>query len=177
MRLTLNPHPASHPSAAASIEVEIARDAASTLALRYRVTGSIGDLRMPPVAAPERSDGLWQQTCFEAFVRAPSGAAYHELNFAPSTRWAAYRLSGYRSGMVDADISPPRIAVRSDEGWFQLEVEVDLGFLGDAPWQLGLSAVIEETSGRKSYWALAHPPGEPDFHHEDCFALQLPPAA
>jgi hypothetical protein len=37
--------------------------------------------------------------------------------------------------------------------------------------------VIEERNGRKSYWALAHPPGEPDFHHPACFALELPPAA
>ena len=27
-----------------------------------------------------------------------------------------------------------------------------------------------------SYWALAHPPGKPDFHHPDCFALELPAA-
>ena len=46
----------------------------------------------------------------------------------------------------------------------------------NASWRLGLSAVIEDTSGGKSYWALAHPPGKPDFHHADCFALELPPA-
>jgi hypothetical protein len=46
----------------------------------------------------------------------------------------------------------------------------------DAPWLLGLSAVIEEMNGRLSYWALAHPPGKPDFHHADCFALELPAA-
>jgi hypothetical protein len=23
---------------------------------------------------------------------------------------------------------------------------------------------------------LAHPPGKPDFHHSDCFALELPAA-
>jgi hypothetical protein len=40
-------------------------------------------------------------------------------------------------------------------------------------WRLGLSAVIEETNGRKSYWALTHPPGQPDFHHSDCFAAEL----
>ena len=34
---------------------------------------------------------------------------------------------------------------------------------------------IEEQDGRKSYWALAHPPGKPDFHHPDCFVLDLPP--
>ncbi len=43
------------------------------------------------------------------------------------------------------------------------------------PSRLGLSAVIEETDGTKSYWALAHPAeGPPDFHHPDCFALTLP---
>jgi len=39
---------------------------------------------------------------------------------------------------------------------------------------IGLAAVIEELDGTKSYWALAHPPGAPDFHHADCFALTLP---
>jgi len=42
------------------------------------------------------------------------------------------------------------------------------------PWSVGLSAVIEEIDGTKSYWALRHPPGPPDFHHPDCFALTLP---
>jgi hypothetical protein len=45
-----------------------------------------------------------------------------------------------------------------------------------APWLAGLSAIIEEADGTKSYWALAHPPGAPDFHHPDCFILELPPA-
>jgi hypothetical protein len=29
--------------------------------------------------------------------------------------------------------------------------------------------------GTKSYWALAHPQGKPDFHHVDSFALTLAP--
>jgi hypothetical protein len=40
--------------------------------------------------------------------------------------------------------------------------------------RFGLAAVIEETSGRRSFWALAHPPGKPDFHHADCFTLEVP---
>jgi len=39
---------------------------------------------------------------------------------------------------------------------------------------IGLSAIIIEAHGTKSYWALRHPPGPPDFHHPDCFALTLP---
>jgi hypothetical protein len=35
--------------------------------------------------------------------------------------------------------------------------------------------VIEDQSGGVSYWALAHPPGKPDFHHADGFALEFSP--
>ncbi len=53
-----------------------------------------------------------------------------------------------------------------------LPAELDL----DRTWMIGLSAVIEELDGRKSYWALAHAPGKPDFHQRTCFVLQLPAA-
>lgn len=42
--------------------------------------------------------------------------------------------------------------------------------------QAAICAVIEEADGTKSYWALAHPPGKPDFHHADGFVLELEPA-
>jgi len=134
---------------------------------------------MPTVTAPTRTDGLWRHTCFEAFVRASPGAAYYELNFAPSTQWAAYRFSGYRGGMrVANEIGAPGFEVETNGEGCGLRVSAELdrlpGLPGDGAWRLGLSAVIEETSGRKSYWALAHPPGKPDFHHSDCFALELP---
>ena len=45
----------------------------------------------------------------------------------------------------------------------------------DTNWELGLSAVLEEKDGTKSYWALAHPnPEKPDFHDPGCFAAHLP---
>lgn len=49
----------------------------------------------------------------------------------------------------------------------------DFAFATDC--DVGISAVIEELDGTKSYWALAHPPGKPDFHHPACFAGQLTP--
>jgi hypothetical protein len=48
----------------------------------------------------------------------------------------------------------------------------DIAFAADCT--VGISAVIEEQDGTKSYWALAHPPGAPDFHHPTCFAATLP---
>ena len=45
----------------------------------------------------------------------------------------------------------------------------------DTNWELGLSAVLEEKDGTKSYWALAHPdPEKPDFHDPGCFVAHLP---
>jgi hypothetical protein len=41
-------------------------------------------------------------------------------------------------------------------------------------WSLGLSAVLEEKDGTKSYWALAHGADKPDFHLRDCFVAKLP---
>jgi hypothetical protein len=181
MRQLLRLHPDSRCFATAHIEVEVARPRADSLVLSYMVTGKMSDVRMPSVMAAGRSDELWQHTCFEAFVRASSGAAYYELNFAPSTEWAAYRFSSYRSGMcVAAEISAPAIEVRSSPDCYTLRVSLDLTCLSGLPrnalWYLGLSTLIEDTSGHKSYWALAHPPGKPDFHHADCFALEFSPA-
>ena len=180
MRQVLRLHPDSLCFAATHVEAEVARPCAGTLVLCYFVTGKISDLRMPPVMAAARTDELWRHTCFEAFVRASPGAGYYEFNFAPSTQWAAYRFGGYRTGMrVATEISAPRIEVQSRRDCYTLQASLQLDQLSSLPraagWSLGISAVIEETSGRKSYWALAHPPGKADFHHSDCFAYELHP--
>ena len=180
MRVTLEPHPDSF-APGLRIEAEAQRAAPARLVLRYVVTGEIGTLLLPPPAPPGRADGLWRHTCFEAFVRAPAEAGYVELNFAPSGQWAAYGFSGYRTGMAPLDaLPPPEIEAQQDGGRYVLAASLDLapvlGRLADLPWQLGLSAVIETQDGGMSWWAAAHPPGDPDFHHRDCFALELPAA-
>jgi hypothetical protein len=181
MRQALILHPDSRCVAATRIDVEVARPRPSNLLLHYFVTGNINDLRMRRATVSARTDELWQHTCFEAFVRASPSAAYYEFNFAPSTQWAAYRFGAYRDKMCEvSEVSAPRIDVRSSGELFELQASLALaaisGLPSDAVWCLGLSAVIEETSGRKSYWALAHPPGKADFHHADCFAYELPAA-
>lgn len=143
------------------------------LSLRYLVTGETGKLRYPETDLAARADGLWQATCFEAFVRTTNDFGYYEFNFSPSLQWASYLFDDYRRGMREAPIVPI-ITIDDGEGRYELHVVLDLP--GNGPWTLGISAVIEEDDGRKSYWALVHPPGKPDFHHSDCFVLQLPAA-
>jgi hypothetical protein len=181
MRKSLRQHPDSACEAVTRFEVEIDRPRTDRLSLRYLLVGAIGQLRLPARGEPMRADGLWKHTCFEAFLRAPERASYYEFNVSPSLQWVAYGFNGYRSGMAVANnVDQPRLETRSDNRHFELQASFALDRLPDLPqdavWRLGVSAVIEESNGRMSYWALAHPPGKPDFHHDDCFALELTPA-
>jgi hypothetical protein len=175
---SLRPHPNQPAAPAIAVEAHATRSSADRLELRYVVTGAVGELLIPPLADPARVDELWKHTCFEAFLRPDEGDAYVELNFAPSRQWAAYGFDGYRAGMRTADeIAPTEIEVRTAGQRFDLSVQLRTsGWLDGRAWRVGLSAVIEALNGEKSYWALAHPPEKPDFHHPDSFALDLLPA-
>jgi hypothetical protein len=177
MRRTLQLHPESSCLAVTHIDAEVLRPQAHNVMFTYVVTGTIADLAMPPVATSTRADELWRHTCFEAFVGSSQSVAYYEFNFAPSTQWAAYRFSNYRANLcVATEINAPQITVRSNPERYVLRASVELGqllFSRCSTLRVGLSAVIEETSGHRSYWALAHPPGKADFHHSDSFALEI----
>ena len=99
--------------------------------------------------------------------------AYREFNFSPSGAWQAYGFHAYRQGGELEDATAPRIE-RATEAELDLRVFLPARNLPSGPrLRLGLSAVIEAVDGSLSYWALRHPPGRPDFHHSDCFALEL----
>lgn len=169
-------HPDYRCDAVDRIDVELDRPSARSVQLRYRVSGAVSDLALPASARPERTDGLWNYSCFEFFLGREEGPGYVEFNFAPSSRWAAYSFRDRRSGMALLETTAPAIETQAGEGWYELTARIELPDLGGADLRMGLSAVIEEARGPKSYWALAHPPGKADFHHPDCFALHLPPA-
>ena len=172
-------HPQFASNAADRVEVAIHRAPGGVLTLSYVVTGKIADLRTPPRAAPTRVDELWKHTCFEAFLRAPGSDAYYEFNLAPSSQWAAYAFTGYRERTGDPDTPAPFIDAQGGRTRFELRATLDVGGLAGLPadgaWRVGLSAVLEAMDGTRAFWALAHPPGQPDFHHADAFALILPP--
>lgn len=150
----------------------------AALALIYVLKAGLTGLRIPPAGPPRRADGLWQHTCFEVFISEKGQQSYWEFNFAPSGEWAAFAFKSYRDGgPIEDDGLHPEIVVRSAANSFELEALVRLDRLlaiqPPVALGLGLSAVIEENDGTISYWALKHPPGKPDFHHPDSFALEL----
>ncbi|WP_309627857.1 DOMON-like domain-containing protein [Brevundimonas sp.] len=142
----------------------------SGLHVSFRVDGDLHRVNVPDPASPQRTDGLWRTTCLEVFVHA--GEGYYEFNLSPSGQWAAYRFGSYRQGMAEADIGAPTLSTERDDRGFRLTARMELPH--DADGRLALSAVIEQTDGAKTYWALAHPSDKPDFHHPDSFVLDLP---
>ncbi len=179
----LSCHPSSRSEPVRAIQVLLLRSPAADLHIFFRLHGDISGIRLPSAALPRSAAGLWQHTCFEAFVAVEGQPSYYEFNLAPSGEWAAYAFRDYRDGGPPANrVRPPRIAVRCTETRLELDALIQLDGLyainPRAPLRVGLSAVVEASHGTLSYWALKHPPGKPDFHHVDTFALRIePPAA
>lgn len=175
---SLTPHRDSPRGPVGSISADVRLLKPAALEFRYRATGAVDDIVAPAIAFPERRDELWRHTCFEAFLRPAGAEDYLEFNFSPSTQWAAYHFDGYRKGMTAiVECPPPKIEISKSKTELELHAMLDLRWLkGDAlkgPLRLALSAIIEERGGAKSYWALAHAPGRPDFHQPGSFIGEI----
>jgi hypothetical protein len=182
----LLPHPDFPNAAVTAVTVSAEREEGS-ISLTYHVEGNLDQVLWPEVVVEggsRRADGLWKHTCFEAFVQPFGVPAYIELNFSPSGRWAAYSFDRPREGMRDF----VGLSFDGSEDEFLASMMTRGSSVGPkiwsfstfsvfdeaSDWRLGINAVIEAKDGTKSYWALAHAPGPPDFHNPDCFIATLP---
>ena len=174
LSFSLQPHPETQPSLVSAVDARIWMTDSNEMLIEFTVAGA-QSLVLPAWTPPARRDGLWHTTCFEMFLMAQDGR-YYEFNLSPSCEWAIYAFSSYRSGMTALEVVvAPEIDFTNSGDSFSLEADIDLGQMPSGQMTMALSAVIEETDGTKSYWALAHPDGQPDFHHPTCFAATLPP--
>ena len=171
---TLTCHPQTPSQAVRKIDVVVGEAKSGSLMLTFCLVGDISGLTIPESRSPRRADNLWRHTCFEAFVMEGEGPEYHEFNFSPSGEWAVYAFRGYRNGGGLENELSPGIVVHKTMDRLELGAEISQGLLPHGrPLRLGLSAIVEDVDGILSYWALRHPPGKPDFHHTDAFALQM----
>jgi hypothetical protein len=172
--LNLVCHPQTRSQAVRGINAVVSMAPGERLTLAFILEGDLSRLRIPEHRSTRRTGGLWQHTCFEVFVMVEEGPGYREFNFSPSGEWAAYAFRDYREGgELEIELTPG-IVVRRSMNRLELDAEICQEFLPPGrPLRLGLSAVVEDADGVLSNWALRHPPGKPDFHHADAFALQL----
>jgi hypothetical protein len=180
--VTLACHPDSPSDAARGVAARIRRTPDGTLTLTYVIDGDLARMKIPAHAPARVGEKLWQHTCCEVFIACDGQPAYHEFNFAPSGAWAAYAFTRYREAapLPRAAQDLPLVAevsVRKTAGRLEVDASIRLDRLSPrhaaAKLSLAVSMVIEDRDGGLSYWALKHPPGRPDFHHRDAFALEL----
>jgi hypothetical protein len=147
------------------------------LTIHYVLAGALEAVRIPPPARPPaRCDGLWERTCFEFFLAVPGEESYWEFNLSPSGDWNVYRLAGYRQGLTPEATYPDlEIDIRRESGALHLNLACDLPppALQHPSLEVAVCAVIEQQNRMLSYWALAHPGPEPDFHRRDGFLITL----
>lgn len=178
MQLNLVPHPQTPPSGPPfKVWVNIDHAGALGVVASTNIWFGIGTpanrfVIAPPSKEPKRSEELWQTTCFEVFLRAPGEDSYREWNFAPSGDWAAYDFASPRQGRIDAEVSTPYIRIEDNLTWWAVGATIAVD--AAVPWTIGVSAILEQRDGTKSYWALTHPVADrPDFHDPLSFAAQL----
>lgn len=177
-------HPLTPAPMVRNVEAGVSRSPDGGLVFFYRLFGDMARLLIPATQTETRTDGLWEHTCFEAFIAVAGNPAYREFNFSPSGQWAVYAFSGYRQPEATSfSIQPPQISIHLTAGRLDLTALIAGNCLpysaATGSLQIGLSAVIENTDtveGCRSYWALKHPAARPDFHHRDAFVLELPAA-
>ncbi len=125
LSLSLLHHPATPAPVVRTIDVQAAWTDEGQLELAYRLRGDMSRLSLPEPERFGQADGLWEHTCFEAFVGLVGDTAYREFNFSPSGQWASYAFSDYRRrDERPLVVPPPEFSVRSTAG--RLEIGVRL---------------------------------------------------
>lgn len=173
--LPLAPHPATPGPRGTSLWVRWTWNDRDGLSVDYRLVAPRRALIIPPRAAPARVDGLWRQTCGEAFIGVRRETGYREFNFSPSGQWALYAFSDYRAPLAPPSVAEPAEApschCERRRHYWHLRARVPAALVpavaAGRDWDLGLTAVVADAAGRLSYWALRHPTPAPDFHHPE----------
>ena len=167
--LNLEPHPSSVTMGINGLRFGYALQADLWM-FGFEVHGELETLNLARMRGPQRGDRLWEHSCFEFFAAGANGG-YREFNFAPDGRYAAYDFDAYRQGQKA--VGGPVLAEMSsscEARRYRLEVTLTPP---PAPRHGGPAAILRDTQGRRSWWALRHGPGPADFHHPRHYVIPL----
>jgi hypothetical protein len=148
------------------------------LTLQYCLSGNLESVRLPPTSPmPGRRDELWKETCFEFFLAIKDRPDYWEFNLSPSGDWNVYRMDAYRriGFREETAISQLPFEFRKGTDGYSMDAYVDLASIIESghELQMAVTAILQACDGKETYWALAHPAPQPDFHAREGFILPL----
>jgi hypothetical protein len=173
---TLIPYPAENlPKIHIAGTIERTED---QLSICYEVSGQVDQIVLPaPVDQPSRKNDLWKATCFEFFLALPDQPQYWEFNMSPSSDWNVYVMDAYRQVNMREETSFTRLPFKFEKSantlWLEIALDVCPIINSGQPLQAGITAIIQTAQRHESYWALAHPGPQADFHLRESFATFL----
>lgn len=114
----------------------------------------------------ERKIGLWNQTCFEYFIKSSESDHYLEFNFSTEGSWNAFHFRTYR-GELQEELSFKTPKITYLEQTYQVTFQRDefpSGFLHLGINQVQFTAILKTMDGKTFHMAPEHPEEAPDFH-------------
>ena len=93
----------------------------------------------------------------------------------PSGNWDIYKMDAYRRVGFQEEVALTKLpfVFRKAENKLSLDILVDVSPIlpPQQKVQIGITAIIQTTDGYETYWALAHPGKQADFHLRDSFLI------
>ena len=147
------------------------------LSIHYEAGGELEDIALPaPSDSVSRKHDLWKTTCFEFFLAVQGQPQYWEFNMSPSGNWNVYFMDVYRQVNMREETAftqlPFEFSVAKNSMYLNLSVNVTPIVKPDHDLEIGIAAIIQTKAGDESYWALAHPGPQADFHLREGFTLK-----
>ncbi|EQC44921.1 hypothetical protein [Bacteriovorax sp. Seq25_V] len=145
------------------------------LLLSFEVAGDISAIFLPKQKInPSRAIGLWNQTCFECFLKSNLDNQYIEFNFSPSHDWNCFHFHSVSDELKEwTQLKDIIIESKTTENGIILMAKIDLKFLPASltmanELRISTTAVISTDKGI-SYWAIKHMDDRPNFHHPESY--------
>ncbi len=143
----------------------------NTLQLNYQISGNLENLILAQINQKiKRADKLWQNTCFEAFLKLKDSPEYIELNLSPFSAYNAYLFTGYRQGMQEIKIADINMdsAMLKNQYSFNAEIKFAESYFFES---FSMTAILKLQSTKTTHWAITHASKKADFHLPDSFIL------
>jgi len=145
------------------------------LSIHYSIRGKLENILLPESSVPSRQDNLWKTTCFEFFITIKDQPRYWEFNMSPSGKWNVYAMDAYRQVNMQKETAftqlPFEFRKTKDEALLDISVDLNPILQSEANLEIGVTTIIQTTDGAETYWALAHPGQQADFHLRDSFIM------
>lgn len=120
-----------------------------------------------------RLKGLWEHTCFEAFVAFENKKSYFEFNFSPQNAWNCFEFEDYRKPEVLKESGQFELLnMNFKNNLLRAEVRTLLDCKKGDVFDVGLCAVLEDRHHNKTFWASQHAADKPDFHFRKSFIIK-----